>query len=129
MQIFANVRPESQYFASQVQPEPFPVTLVPDGGGYHWKGGVGGQYRTMDLFFFVKEEGRFREFNLPNLSEITQFEITKNAILEGAGDQWGSRYWEIIAELANELLSAAKEEQQAELNREAEARERERWGW
>ncbi|WP_422134984.1 hypothetical protein [Endozoicomonas sp. ALD040] len=129
MQIFANVRPESKYFAGQAQPEPFPVILAPDVLGYHWKGGVGGQYKTMDLFFFVKEEDGFREFNLLNLSEIKHLEINKKAILEGAGNKWGSRYWEKIAELANELLSAAKEEQQAELNREAEERERDRSDW
>ncbi|MGI9278229.1 MAG: hypothetical protein ACR2PX_01160 [Endozoicomonas sp.] len=125
MPIFANVRPESKYFAGQAQEEPFPVTLVPDGGGYHWQGGVGGKYRTMDLFFFIKQEDRFREFNLPNLSEIPQLEITKNAILNGVGNHWGSGYWEKVSELAEELLSAAREEYQIQANREAEERERE----
>ena len=51
-QLLANVRPESKY-AGQAKEQPFPVYFEPDICGYHWKGGVGGQYRTSDLFFLT----------------------------------------------------------------------------
>lgn len=118
-EIYANVRPESKYFAQQHQQKPFPVRLTPDGGDFHWQGGPGGQYRTMDLYFFTKEKNRFREFNLSNLSELPQLEITKKAILDGIGEDWGSGYWKTVINLAEELFMAASNEYDSALKREA----------
>ncbi|WP_257292960.1 hypothetical protein [Endozoicomonas sp. ONNA1] len=122
-EIYANVRSESKYFAGQHQKKPFPVTLVPDGGGYHWQGGSGGHYRTTDLCFFTKEKNLFREFNLSNLSELPQLEITKKAILDGIGEDWSSDYWETIINLADELFTIASNEYESALKREAEESE------
>ena len=108
--IFANLNPESKYFEWQRQEQPFPVSLVPDRAGYHWKGGIGGQYRTIDLDFFIKESGQFKQINLCNLGSIQQLVITKNSIIQGINDHWHSSYWEKIIENTSEILKDAKRE-------------------
>ncbi len=55
--LYANVRKNGRY-GSQRQPEPFEINLHDNAfqimEGYFWKGGPGGNYRTVDLEFYVK---------------------------------------------------------------------------
>lgn len=109
-EIFANVREESKYFDGQRQEQPFPVSLVPDRDGYHWKGGIGGQYRTVDLSFYTKDDDSFIEFNsfnLGNYGQVQNLEVTKNAIANCILDKHSS-YWLLIIEQAKELLDTAE---------------------
>ena len=108
-EIFANVREESKYFDGQRQEQPFPVSLVPDRDGYHWKGGIGGQYRTVDLTFYTKDDDSFIEFNsfnLGNYGQVQHLEVTKNSIVNCICDKHSS-YWLLIIEQAKELLDMA----------------------
>jgi hypothetical protein len=56
--LYANVRKNGRY-GSQRQPEPFEINLHENAfqimEGYFWNGGIGGNYRTVDLEFYVKE--------------------------------------------------------------------------
>ena len=116
-QIFANLNPESKYFEYQKQEQPFEVSLVPDRAGYHWKGGIGGQYRTVDLDFFIKQDDQFKSINLCNLGSIQQLVVTKNSLISPGGD-WHSSNWERIIEHTSELLKEAKREYKKQIARE-----------
>jgi hypothetical protein len=108
-EIFANLNRESKYFDSQKSDQPFPVSLVPDRDGYHWKGGIGGQYRTVDLTFYTKDDDSFVEFNsfnLGNYGQVQHLEVTKNAITNCIREKHSS-YWLLIIEHAKELLDSA----------------------
>ncbi|WBA86505.1 hypothetical protein [Endozoicomonas sp. GU-1] len=129
--IFANVRPESKYFDGQAQDQPFPVQFVPDIGGYHWSGGIGGQYRTADLYFFmevkVRGEVELMRFEVVNPSDLNELELTKLSVLKGVGRDWGSYYWEKVIKVLNAILRQARKEHKAQLAREQEGRENDRW--
>jgi hypothetical protein len=116
--IFANLNKESKYFEGQRQEQPFEVSLVPDSGGYHWSGGIGGKYRTVDLDFFIKEDDQFEEMNLCNGGSIQELAVTKNSIIEFVGDGTHSSYWEKVIDHTNELLKAAKREHKKQVARE-----------
>ena len=131
--VYANVRPESKYYEQQVQGKPFPVRLEPDIGGYHWVGGIGGQYRTADLHFFVEIENsgevEFRKIALTNPAELNELELMKASVLQGCGKGWGSGYWERVINLLESLLRKVRKEYKAQLAREEREREEEREMW
>ncbi|MBO9493821.1 hypothetical protein J7438_06945 [Thalassotalea sp. G20_0] len=131
--VFANVRPESKYYEGQVQDKPFPVRFEPDIAGYHWQGGIGGQYRTDDLHFFMEAEFRgevqLKPFLVVNHSELQSLDVTCNSILKGVGKEWGSGYWEKVIKKLEALLRKARKQYKAELAKEEEERENERWGY
>lgn len=128
-QIYANVRPESKYYPGQAQEKPFPVKLDPEIGSYHWSGGIGGQYRTTDLCFFVKIDGEFYPFDLSGYGTTQQLEVTKNAVLKGKDSDLCSRYWEEIVQFAEELLEAARAQYEVQQEKEREAEDRIRRAW
>lgn len=86
MTLYANVRKDSRY-GSQRQALPFPVTIHPNQfqliDGFFWKGGIGGQYRTVDLEFFIQDPQSEKfvqvsplESGEPELiSQITEFAL------------------------------------------------------
>ncbi len=122
--IFANINPASKY-QSQSQDKPFEITLMPDEGGYHWKGGVGGQYRTADLIFFSKHNGEFYQFDLCKLGSIDQLKNAKNEVLSGEGKGWHSSYWELVIEVTQIMNDAAKNEYAVQMAKEQKEREEE----
>ena len=122
--VFANVRPESKYYESQVQDQPFPVRFEPDIGGYHWQGGIGGQYRTLDLHFFREDEFEgevyLRQFEMIDESGLQTLDVICNSILKGVGQRWGSGYWETVIQKLEALLRKARKQHKVELAREEE---------
>ncbi|WP_067519584.1 hypothetical protein [Endozoicomonas ascidiicola] len=128
--VFANLRPESKYYEGQKQDKPFPVRFVPDICGYHWEGGIGGQYRTSDLFFYteinVQGSVELRQFEVVNPSDLNQMELTKVSVLKGIGKDWGSSYWENLIKLLESVLRKARKELKAQEAREEREREEER---
>ena len=56
-QLFARIRPTSEYAHQRSGNEPFPVRLMPAFGAYPVQGGPGGQYRLSDVELFVVENG------------------------------------------------------------------------
>lgn len=121
-EIYANVREESKYFYGQRQEQPFSVLFVSDSDGYHWKGGIGGQYRTVDLEFFILDGDEYREVNLCNFGTIQQLAVTRNSFMKRASGDFDSSYWQRIIELSDELLKLAKRECKKQYIREASER-------
>ncbi len=60
-QVYANIRKSSEYFSSQSQPKPFPISLSHDFDGYVIQGGPGGRYRLRDVDLYVFEHGKFHK--------------------------------------------------------------------
>lgn len=70
-QVYATIHPASKY-ASQCNGEAFPVKFTPDTDGFHWKGGIGGQYRLSDLSLHIKKNNKAVAIPIFNAHEDLQ---------------------------------------------------------
>ena len=117
--LFANVNPTSRY-ASQAQAAPVEVSFVPDYCGYHWKGGIGGQYTTPDLLFFTKTENGFEPLEMCDLGSHPQLKNTLATIANGKDQNWHSSYWAGVLEIAKDITAIAEQAHKEALIKEDE---------
>ncbi len=59
-QVYATIRSGTRY-EEQCTGKHFPVRFELSTDGYHWKGGLGGRYRTSDLLLYKNVDGKARQ--------------------------------------------------------------------
>lgn len=119
MQLYANVRSDSRY-KNQAEPVPFPVALQHGFGAHIWRGGPGGQYRTSDLDFFIKDDGMFESFELITGDEPALLDRTFESALLANNEH----YLQDVVKIAKTNIGKIK----ARINEiENENRNREDW--
>ncbi len=83
-QVYATIRKGTRY-ESQCDGKPFPVRFELSSDGYHWKGGLGGQYRISDLILYKQESPESLYELYPTFHQDEPLQVIRMALSD-----WGS---------------------------------------
>lgn len=127
MKIFARIREDSKYSDQNDYPDygsHFPVQLQETRDNYIWQGGIGGQYRTSDLDFFIRDhKGELISYSIINSD---RGDLLIQRCCDDSSDECGSEWCQTMIDILQKNIDRFENIKKKAIIREREIEEQER---